>query len=354
MAGLIVIGGPTASGKSAFAMRLAEALDGVLINADSMQLYRDLRIITARPDRADEARVPHRLYGVLDAAEPASAGHWLELAAHAIREAEAGGRVPIVVGGTGLYLHVLLHGIAPVPDIPPQVRARTRALFAELGAEAFFDRLARRDPEMGRRLEPTDRQRMMRAHEVLDATGRSLAEWQAQAPLRIDLPAPQQGFALVPPRPALYERIAARLARMMEEGALDEVAALHARGLDRSLPLLRAVGVRPLLACIEGSIDRQTALRQAIVETRRYAKRQLTWLRHRLPELRPLAGFGEDAEAMPDPDRLRTAAMPHSRRRTSSSGRDQGPAGARGWCPGRDRPQGSSGRSRAGRKHRSR
>jgi tRNA dimethylallyltransferase len=309
MPGLIVIGGPTASGKSALAMHLAEALGGVLINADSMQLYRDLRILTARPDRADEARVPHRLYGILDAAAPASAGDWLELAASAIREAEAQGRVPIVVGGTGLYLHVLLHGIAPVPEIPPQVRARTRALFAELGDEAFHARLARRDPKMAARLEPGDRQRLMRAHEVLDATGRSLAEWQTHAPMRIDLPEPRLGFALVPPRPALHERIAARLAGMVEQGALDEVATLRARELPPALPLLRAVGVRPLLACIEGRMDRDTALRHAIVETRRYAKRQLTWLRHQLPELRPLAGFGEDTETMPDAGRLRRALL---------------------------------------------
>jgi len=306
---MIVIGGPTASGKSAFAMRLAEALGGVLINADSMQLYRDLRILTARPDPADEVLVPHRLYGVLDATEPASAGYWLQLAGHAIREAGADGRVPIVVGGTGLYLHALLHGIAPVPDIPPKVRARTRALFAELGNEAFCARLARRDPKMAARLRPADRQRLMRAYEVLDATGRSLAEWQQQAPLRIDLPEPRLGFALVPPRGALHERIAARLARIVEGGGLDEVAALRARGLERSLPLLRAVGVRPFLACLEGRIDLDSATRQAIVETRRYAKRQLTWFRHQLPELQPLAGFGEDAGAMPDPGRLRRALL---------------------------------------------
>ena len=209
MTALIVIGGPTASGKSALALRLAEAVGGMIINADSMQLYRDLRILTARPTPEDEARVPHRLYGVLDAEDPASAGRWLELAGIAIGEARAEGRPAIVVGGTGLYLHALLHGIAPVPEIPAAVQSAARARFAALGAPAFHAELAKRDPAMAARLRPSDRQRLIRAYEVVVGTGRSLAAWQAAPPVRVELPMPRIGIALTPPRAALYERIGA-------------------------------------------------------------------------------------------------------------------------------------------------
>jgi tRNA dimethylallyltransferase len=295
MTGLFVIGGPTASGKSALALRLAEAVHGMIINADSMQLYRDLRILTARPTPEDEARVPHRLYGVLDAEDPASAGRWLELAASAIGEARGERRPAIVVGGTGLYLHALLHGIAPVPDIPAAVRDAARARFAALGGPAFRAELAARDPAMAARLRPSDRQRLIRAYEVVIGTGRSLAAWQEAPPLRLSLPRSWIGIAVTPPRAALYARIGPRLRAMVERGALAELEGLRRRRLDSELPLMKAVAVPELLAHLEGRVDLETALDRAIVQTRRYAKRQLTWLRHRLPELPPLETFGEAA-----------------------------------------------------------
>jgi tRNA dimethylallyltransferase len=303
---LIVVAGPTASGKSALALRLAEAERGVIINADSMQLYRDLPILTARPTPADEARAPHRLYGVLDAADPASVGRWLELAEAAIGEALAAQRAAIVVGGTGLYLHALLHGLAPVPAIPAEVRTTARTRLAELGPPAFHAELARLDPTMAAHLRPTDRQRLLRAYEVVIATGRSLAAWHAMPPGRVRLPPRRLGLALVPPRAALYERIERRLRHMIEHGALAELRALHRRALPPDLPLMKAVAVPDLLAYVAGRSDFEVALERAIMHTRRYAKRQLTWLRRQLPELRPVPEFGDDL----DPRRAMALAGP--------------------------------------------
>jgi tRNA dimethylallyltransferase len=306
MTALIVVAGPTASGKSALALHLAEAARGMIINADSMQLYRDLPVLTARPTPQDEARAPHRLYGILDAADPASVGRWLELAAAAIGEALAEQRPAIVVGGTGLYLHALLHGLAPVPDIPAGIRMAARARLAELGPPAFHAELAGLDPVMAARLRPTDRQRLLRAYEVVVATGRSLAAWQDAPPVRVSLPAQRLGLALVPPRVALYERIERRLREMVQGGALEELKALGQRALPADLPLMKAVAVPELLAHVSGRVDLATAVERAFIQTRRYAKRQLTWLRHRLPELRPVAEFGENV----DPARAKALAGP--------------------------------------------
>jgi tRNA dimethylallyltransferase len=299
--GLIVIGGPTASGKSTLALQLAETLGGVIINADSMQLYRELRILTARPGPAEEARAPHHLYGVLSADQPGSAGRWLELARAAIEEAKAEGRPAIVVGGTGLYLHALLHGLADVPPVPPALRAEASRRYDELGGPAFRAELRARDPAMAARLQDRDRQRLIRAYEVITATGRSLADWQADAPARVALPPPTVGLALVPPRAEVYARIARRLATMIEAGALAELAALRALGLPPGLPLMKAVAVRELLGHLEGRLDLASALERATIQTRRYAKRQLTWLRHQMPELTPVACFGDAPEIMAEP-----------------------------------------------------
>ena len=309
MAGLIVIAGPTASGKSAFALRLAESLGGVIINADSMQLYRELQILSARPSPAEEARVPHRLYGALDAGEAGSVAGWLELAAAEIASATSAGKVAVVVGGTGLYLHALLHGLAPVPDVPVEVRRRTRERASGLGSAALHAELARRDPAMAARLEPGDRQRVMRALEVAAATGRSLAEWQTRPPLRVALPERRTGFVLMPPRAELYARIERRLRAMIAAGVLEELAALRARALAPGLPAMKAVGVPELLAHLEGRLDLESALARAIVQTRRYAKRQLTWFRHRLPELEPLRAFGDAREGLPQPRDVRSLLL---------------------------------------------
>lgn len=305
MAGLIVIGGPTGSGKSALALRLARALDGTIINADSMQLYRELRLLTARPTPADETSVPHHLYGTLPADEVSSAGRWLELAEAAIGQVTATGRVVIVVGGTGLYLQALLHGIAPVPPIPPIVRQVTRRQYEQLGGAAFHAELARHDPIMAARLRSSDRQRLMRAAEVYAATGRSLADWQQEPTRRVALPEPWCGFALAPPRAELRARIAVRLQGMIDAGALAEVEALRARSLAPDLPIMKAVAVPELLAHIEGRLDLAAAIEHAIIKTRQYAKRQLTWLRHQLPELERITHFGDSPQAVPDIDAVR-------------------------------------------------
>jgi tRNA dimethylallyltransferase len=298
VAGLILIGGPTASGKSSLALRIAETGRGVVINADSMQLYRDLAILTSRPGADEEARAPHRLYGILDAAVPASVATWLELAAREIEAAAAAGRPAVVVGGTGLYLHALLHGLAPVPDVPAAVRREALAMFRALGSGGLHAELARRDPVMAARLRPSDRQRVVRAYEVLAATGRSLAAWQADPPLRVDLPEPRVALVLTPPRALLHQRIAQRLQAMIAAGALEEVAALRARKLDPQLPAMKALAVPQLCAHLDGRLHLKDAVADAITQTRRYAKRQLTWFRHQLPELRPIEAFGEEPVAM--------------------------------------------------------
>ena len=275
---ILVVAGPTASGKSAMALEAAVAFSGTVINADSMQIYRELRVLTARPSPADEDLAPHRLFGVLSATERCSAGRWLNLAAAAITETRAAGRLPIVVGGTGLYLKALVEGLAPVPEIADAVRAEARALHERLGAEAFHAELARIDPEMARRLPATDRQRLTRAYEVIKATGRSLAEWQRQ---ESPLPPVAGRFASIvlnPPRDVLYGAIDARFERMIEAGALEEVAALEALNLDPGRPAAKALGVAPLRRYLRGETDLDEACATAKQASRNYAKRQCTWL----------------------------------------------------------------------------
>ena len=286
---VIVIGGPTASGKSGLALAIAERLDGVVINGDAIQVYRDLRLLTARPSEADERRVSHRLYGILEATETCSAGRWQTLALAEIAAAKAAGRRAVVVGGTGLYLRALLEGIAPIPDIPAEARTRTRVRFGELGNEAFHAELAARDPVMAARLAPADGQRLMRAWEVLEATGRSLAQWQADPVI-----APALDFTLIvvmPPRAGIYAACDSRLIDMVAGGVLDEVAALMQRAetenLDPNLPVLKAVGYPEMASHLAGRASLDAALTAAQQQTRRYAKRQMTWFRNQLPDRGP-------------------------------------------------------------------
>ncbi len=289
---MVVITGPTAGGKSGLALALAEAFDGVVINADSMQVYRELRILTARPGADALARAPHRLYGVLPGREPCSAGRWREMALDEIAAARSEGRLPLVVGGTGLYLRALAEGLAPVPSVPEAVREAARARHADLGGAAFHAELAARDPVMAARLEPGDSQRLIRAWEVLEATGRSLADWQARsgdgpdgAPDGTPAAAPTRILRLVclPPRPALYAACDARLRAMVENGALEEVRRLRALGLDPRLPVMKALGVRELGRHLDGASSLDDAIAQAQQATRNYAKRQMTWLRTQTP-----------------------------------------------------------------------
>lgn len=294
--GLIVLAGPTASGKSDLALRCAERLGGTIVNADSMQLYRDLRILTARPGPEEEARVPHRLYGILDAAAPGSVGDWLVRAGAALDEARAAERVPIVVGGSGLYLEALLEGIAPVPDIPAAVRAEVRDACRTLGRDGLYRRLSEVDPAMAARLPARDPQRVMRALEVMLATGRSLAAWQREPRLRLELPQPVRCHALMPAREVLRSRVARRLERMIAAGALAELEALRARRLSPDLPLMRAVAVPELLAHLDGRLSLDQAVTRAIHATRRYGKRQETWLRHRMSAFQAIRACGEDVD----------------------------------------------------------
>ena len=273
-----LIAGPTASGKSALALRLAERLGGEIVNADSMQLYADLRVLTARPSLEDEGRAPHRLFGVADAADGWSTGRWLRAAVPLLGEIAGRGRDAIVVGGTGLYFRALTAGLAEIPAVPAAVRREAEADYERLGEAAFRARLASADPAAAARVAPGDRQRLVRAWEVFSATGTPLSDWQAQS-----APALAAGswtaVALDPPRPALYARCDARLAAMVEAGALAEAAALVARNLDPALPAMKAVGVREFAAHLRGETTLAEALARAQQETRRYAKRQATWMR---------------------------------------------------------------------------
>jgi tRNA dimethylallyltransferase len=279
---VVIVAGPTASGKSALAVALAEALGGTIINADSMQVYRDLAVLTARPGAAELARAPHRLYGVIDAAEACSAGRWRGLALAEIAAARAAGRLPVLTGGSGLYLRALLEGLAPVPPVPAALREEARALHARLGGEAFRQALAVRDPEAAQGLAAGDTQRLIRAYEVVAATGRPLAHWRrGQGPAAGP---PAAAVLLLPPRAELYAACDARFLQMMERGALAEAAALLARGLDPALPAMRAVGVPELAALLAGRASREAAVAAAQQATRRYAKRQYTWFRHQMPE----------------------------------------------------------------------
>jgi len=279
----VLLAGPTACGKSALAVALARRHEGVVINADSMQIYHDLAILSARPTDEEQNGVPHRLFGVRDAAHPCSAADWRDLAMAEIEKARRADRLPILVGGTGLYFKSLLSGLAPVPDIPADIRGRVRAQLAADGAAAIRDALRREDPKMAAQLRPADGQRMARALEVIRATGRSLADFQADTRPGGLADAEAKGRLVKRvadlPRPTLYARCDARFDAMMAAGALDEVRALAARDLDPDLPAMKALGVPPLLACLRGETDLAAAIDDAKRDTRRYAKRQSTWMR---------------------------------------------------------------------------
>ncbi|HWP24742.1 MAG TPA: tRNA (adenosine(37)-N6)-dimethylallyltransferase MiaA [Xanthobacteraceae bacterium] len=279
----ILIAGPTASGKSALALELAEEFGGVIINADAMQVYRDLRIITARPTPEEEARVPHRLYGHVDAAENYSVGRWCADVQAALAEAARAGRVPIVVGGTGLYFKALTQGLAAIPPTPPDVRAAVRARLAAVGPEGLHAELQQRDPAMAARLKPGDRMRIARALEVLEATGRSLAEWQRAGMRAVLDPKHAVKIFLNPERAELHRRIEERFDAMLANDALEEVRALDARGLDPLLPAMKAHGVPWLRRYLRGEISLEAAASGAKLDTRRYTKRQFTWFRHQMP-----------------------------------------------------------------------
>jgi len=282
--GAVLIAGPTASGKSALALDVAESLGGVIVNADSMQVYRDLRVITARPTADDEARAPHKLYGFVDAAENYSVGRWCLDVEEALAEIGKQGRVPILVGGTGLYFKALTSGLAAVPPIPADIRAGVRERLQREGAPVLHAELMRLDPATAQRVTANDRSRISRALEVVLATGRALSDWHREGlPPLID-PARAVKVFVACEREELVRRIEARFDAMMKSTALSEVRRLAERKLDPTLPVMKAHGVPWLIRHLHGEILREDAIAGAVMDTRRYAKRQLTWFRNQMKD----------------------------------------------------------------------
>jgi tRNA dimethylallyltransferase len=283
MPSVLLIHGPTASGKSALALRVAGAIGGELVNADALQLYSDLTALSARPTPEEMSGVPHHLFGVADGADGWSVGRWARAAGPVIDEIVARGRTAVVVGGTGLYFKALTEGLADIPPTPAAVRVGVGKTFDTLGEARFRELLASVDPVAEARIAPGDRMRLSRAMEVLEATGRPLTAWQAKTATALPADA-WRAVVIEPERDRLYARCDARFETMLERGALDEVRALIARGLDPDLPVMKAVGVRELAAHLRGEISLAQAAELARRETRRYAKRQLTWLRNQTPD----------------------------------------------------------------------
>ncbi|HET7715849.1 MAG TPA: tRNA (adenosine(37)-N6)-dimethylallyltransferase MiaA [Bauldia sp.] len=280
----ILIAGPTASGKSRLAVELALKHRGVVINADSMQVYRELRVLSARPSPEDEAAVPHLLYGHVSAATRYSVGQWLIDAGAALAAARGMRRLPVFVGGTGLYFKALTEGLASIPPIPADLRARLLAGAEGVPAEALHARLAAADPETAAATRPSDRARILRAIEVFEATGRPLARWRdgASSPPLV-LAERAERIVLDPPRQWLHQRIAGRAEHMVQAGSIEEARALARLGLSPDMPAMKAIGVRQFLDHDCGKLTLAEALASVKTETRRYAKRQVTWFRHQMP-----------------------------------------------------------------------
>ena len=289
---MALIAGPTASGKSALALALAERIGGTIVNADASQVYRDLRVVTARPSAEEEARAPHRLFGHVDAAEPHNAAIWASEAKAAIAGIHADGGTPILVGGTGLYIRTLLDGIAPVPEIDPAVRAEVRALAV---ADAHVA-LQREDIYAAARLRPSDTTRVARALEVVRSTGRTLAEWQQDKVGGIGHAIRLAPLLLVPDSAWLSDRIDRRFVAMLDQGAIEEVEALAARNLDPALPAMRAIGVPEIAAWLSGTLSPALMIERAQAASRQYAKRQRTWFRHQPPADWPRHAQSSDSD----------------------------------------------------------
>ncbi len=295
---VILIGGTTASGKSSLAFALAKRLGAAIVNADSRQVYRDLPILTARPTAQDEARVPHHLYGYLPAQERNSVWSWLERVRPIVEEATSSDRDLVVVGGTGLYLEALLEGMSAIPDVPEDVRQAVHEETDALATLAIHELLCARDPIMAQRLKPSDRQRMIRALEVVAATGISLAEWQQSQPCRIALPEKVYGLAILPDRDTCALRIERRFLTMIEHGALEELKDVVDRVPDfAATPLATASGAKDLLAHLEGTVSLDDAIERSVIATRQYAKRQRTWFRNRMGRFRIVEDIGDNLDA---------------------------------------------------------
>lgn len=278
-----LIAGPTASGKSVLALQRARETGAAIVNADSQQLYADLRILSARPSAEDEGQAEHRLYGVADAADAWSVGRWARAVAPLLAELRAQERPALIVGGTGLYFTALTKGIADIPDVPASARDAAQETYDFLGEDALRARLSERDPRAAAAIAPGDRQRLTRAWAVLETTGRALSDWQAETrPLLT--PGTYDRLVIEPERAALYANCDRRVGLMVEQGALDEVRALTRRRLDPDLPAMKAVGVRDFAAHLEGKVTLDEAMDAVRQATRNYAKRQLTWFRNQTPD----------------------------------------------------------------------
>lgn len=275
----VVVAGPTASGKSAMSLDIARQIDGVIINADSLQLYRDLKILSARPNAQSLLAAPHALYGVMDGADRCSVGIWLELARLAVADARNAGKVPVLVGGTGMYINASLMGISVIPDIPDHVRTEMKAMHKKMGAERFHATLNKFDPVLASRLALGDTQRLIRGMEVFMHTKKPLSLWQKQ-PLEGRIDGRGYTFVITPPREAVYNAINHRFEKMIEKGAFEEVERLVARQLDPGLPVMKALGVPQIAGYLTGAICRDDAVSQAKQASRHYAKRQMTWIKN--------------------------------------------------------------------------
>jgi tRNA dimethylallyltransferase len=282
----ILIAGPTASGKSALAMALARRLGGAVVNADSMQVYQDLRILTARPSMEEERIVPHHLFGHVDGAVNYSVGRWLDDLRRILDDLVRQDALPVITGGTGLYFKAALGGLSDIPAVPGEVRAKIRAEAAGETPQRLHAMLTDRDPQTAARLRPTDPQRILRALEIYEATGRPLADFHTARGKSLLDASDCAAFFVAPPRAQLFARIDARFDAMIGAGALDEVRALHARRLDPALPVMRAHGVPHLVAYLEDRLSLDEAIMRGKLDTRHYAKRQFTFARHQLPQFK--------------------------------------------------------------------
>lgn len=297
--GCLLLAGPTASGKSALAIAMAQEFDGVIINADSMQVYAELHVLTARPSPKEEAAAPHRLYGVLAPEDYCTAARWRDMALAEIECARNAGKLPIVVGGTGLYFDILTKGIADVPEISEDLRGRLREKQLREGNAVIHALLREKDPEMADKLNEGDTQRLLRALEVVEETGIPLGDWHQKAPNGPVLVGPRLWLALSPERQWLYDRCDKRLDWMIESGgAVDEVRDLRDRHVDSSLPAMKALGVPELIQYLDGSIELEPAVNRVKMLTRRYAKRQMTWVRNKMCEAK--LSYAQDLESLKD------------------------------------------------------
>ncbi|MGY9000629.1 MAG: tRNA (adenosine(37)-N6)-dimethylallyltransferase MiaA [Rhodospirillales bacterium] len=281
---ILIVAGPTASGKSNFALAAAHKFDGVIINCDAMQVYRELRIISARPSEEDEAKAPHKLYGLIPASQSCSVGVWRELAVLEIEACWNAGKLPIITGGTGLYIKSLMEGLTEIPDVSPEIRAEATTRLGEVGATAFHRELSKFDPVSAKRLNPADSQRVIRAFEIYLGTNRCLSDWHANGPTTQPLKALYQMVIFEPPRAELYAKCESRFDLMIANGALEEVDALRGLHLCPTLPAMKALGVQELISYLNGDLPLEVAFLAAQQATRRYAKRQLTWFRNQITQ----------------------------------------------------------------------